>query len=120
MNTISLTVTKRVINHLASGDFSQRQVAIRHASDQLRSAFATARKDRPIHICLGGYVNLVVGDTGAIWRSHNARNEPAFDLIYKLLALKPEKPMQFTCELAERRHESSLPPDSSINQESEP
>ena len=73
MNTISLTVTKGVIDHLGSGDRAQRQLAIRHVSDQFRSAL-TAQEDNPVYICLGGYLNLAVGDTGAIWRTHDAES----------------------------------------------
>jgi hypothetical protein len=100
MNTISLAVTKKVVSYLAENpDVRERQIAIKDVSPEIRSALDTATKDNRVSILLGVRINLVVGDTHAIWRSHNMDNLAEYDLLFDLLALRPDAHMLFTCEL---------------------
>lgn len=100
MNTISITVTQKVIDHLKlQPSRNQRQIAIQSASSDISTALASATKDHQIALLVGNRIKLSVGDTAAIWRSHNATTEAEYDILFDLLALRPAIPMLFPCEL---------------------
>jgi hypothetical protein len=100
MNTISITVTQNVIDHLKLlHTQNQRQIAIQGASSAISTALASATKDHQIALLVGNRIKLSAGDTAAIWRSHNATNEAEYDILFDLLALRPDIPMLFPCEL---------------------
>lgn len=100
MNTISLAVTKKVASYLADNpDIRERQIAIKDASTDIRMALDTATKDNRVSMLLGVRINLVVGDTHAIWRSHNTDCQAEYDCLFDLLALRPDDPMLFICEI---------------------
>ena len=42
-------------------------------------------------------LRLNMGDTGAIWRSHNLDNTQAFERLFLLLANNPDTEFQFIC-----------------------
>jgi hypothetical protein len=48
-------------------------------------------------LALGGFARLVAGDTGAIWGSHNVHAAAEFDALFQLLALHPDREMEFLC-----------------------
>lgn len=101
MKTISLAVTMKVASYLAvNPDLRERQIAIKDTSPEIRTALDKATKTNPIKIRLGQRIALVVGDTHAIWRSHNMDNLAEYDLLFDLLALRPDELMHFIYELA--------------------
>lgn len=98
MNTINIAVTKKTVAYLADKpDNNQRQIAIQDASPGLRKALNHANKNTPVTIRLAGRITLIVGDTHAIWRSHNIDNVDEYDRLFDLLALRPDEPMFFHC-----------------------
>ena len=101
MAEISLTVTKGVLAHAGAGRESQRQIAYTQASSDVDAALRGASASSRVRIRLGGLVILTVGDTGAIWRAHNADAAVAFDALFTLLAEYPSQPMRFVCDIAE-------------------
>ena len=99
MNTISLTVTKKVASYLAvNPDLRERQIAIKDASPEIRASLDKATKTSPVNIRLGQRITRIVGDTHAIWRSHNMVNVHEYDRLFDLLACQPDAPMLFPCE----------------------
>ena len=98
---ISLTVTSGVLAHAGAGRESQRQIAYTQPSPDVAAALRAASASNRVRIRLGGRVILTVGDTGAIWRAHNADAAKAFDALFTLLAEYPSQPMRFACEIAE-------------------
>lgn len=100
MNTLVLTVTHKVLDHLKlQTDRCQRQIAIQEASPEIRTALFSATKDKRILLLLGNRIPFIAGDTAALWRSHNLANIAEYDALFDLLALKPDTPMRFTCEI---------------------
>jgi len=101
MNTITLTVTKKSFDYVKEiGNISGRQLAIKGASPEIRAVINKSNKTNPATICLGEYLTLIVGNTGAIWRSHNKEYKKEFDALFALLAVNPGKPMVFACEFS--------------------
>jgi len=98
---ISLTVTSGVLAHAGAGRESLRQIAYTQPTSDVAAALRAAPASSRVRIRLGGPVILTVGDTGAIWRAHNADAAAAFDALFALLAQYPSQPMRFVCELAE-------------------
>ncbi len=107
MSEISLVVTKGVSErcHLVN----QRQIAYRDPSDDIRSDLEKADGANRLTLTLGGFVRLQVGDTGAIWRSHNPNREAIFDALFDLLNQRPDIPMRFVCELVRPGVQSQTP-----------
>ncbi|MFN3653584.1 MAG: hypothetical protein ACK47B_28735 [Armatimonadota bacterium] len=101
MSTVTLVVTQAVVNHAQAGNLNQRQIAIRNPSPEVRAALSHASAGNRLQLSLGGYVDLVVGDPGAIWLSHQREKED-FELLYELLARRPNTGMEFTCEIVSR------------------
>ena len=110
MSEISLIVTRAV--SVRSDLLSQRQIAYREPSDDIGRELEKADRDHRLTLSLGGFLQLHVGDTGAIWRSHNADCEAAFDALFDLLSLRPDMPMRFACELVAPgiQSQTALPP----------
>ena len=101
MNSITLAVTQKTAAYLADQpDMGGRQIAIKDASPSIRVVLDNANKKAPVTIRLGQRITLSVGDTHAIWRSHNMDNVEEYDRLFDLLACHPDKPMLFPCELA--------------------
>jgi hypothetical protein len=98
---ILLTVTSGVLAHAGAGRESQRQIAYTQPSSEVAVALRAATASSRVRVRLGGLVILAVGDTGAIWRAHNADAAAAFDALFTLLAEYPSQPMRFVCEIAE-------------------
>ena len=66
MGELGLVVTRRVVEHVGRGADGEKQIAVRRASAELagRLREVTARQRNTLR--LGGCVELVVGDTGAV------------------------------------------------------
>jgi hypothetical protein len=97
MAYITLAVTAKVIQQAADRPPNQRQIAIRNASRDVQSQIDAARKDNFVAIPISGEFELIVGDTGAIWYSHQGTNLQTSDFmnIYELLARRPDRPVTF-------------------------
>lgn len=97
MSHITLTVTDRVIQQVQAGHGFQRQLAVQGASPDLRALIDTATGDNRVLVAVGGEFELSVGDTGAIWGSHQAQGHQADDFadLYALLARRPNVPVTF-------------------------
>jgi len=100
MATIRLRVTQKVLDHAAAGHRGQRQVAMRLPSEELRAVIGGLGHGVRVPLGLGGFLTVVAGDTGAIWETHNADHAEDFETLYALLASKPGREMEFTCEVA--------------------
>jgi len=99
MLTITLAVTQSVIDQATAEGRSQMQLAIQDCSSEVREALALATGTACIPVVLGRCVHLDIGDTAAVWRSHNQARSEDFDLIYGLLARRPGQGMTFLCTL---------------------
>jgi hypothetical protein len=98
MPHITLSVTDRVIRQVQVGHDFQRQLAIQGASPGLRALIETASGGNRVSIAVCGVFELSIGDTGAIWGSHQAAGHQADDFadLYRLLARRPNVPVRFT------------------------
>jgi hypothetical protein len=99
MGQISLVVTSKVHQRDAPGTLDERQIAYRSASADLAPTLTKASADGRVTIRLGGFLELSVGDTGAIWRAHNPEKRHEFDRLFDLLHSRPDVEMRFLCEL---------------------
>jgi len=96
---ISLVVTQAVLDHISGGNESQRQIALRSASAEIKSIVSQLNARNRKTIVLGGYVRLVVGDTGAIWLAHNSHYVDDFISLFTILSRRPGEEMRFLCEI---------------------
>ena len=99
MGQLTLVVTSRVNQRDTPGTLGERQIAYRSASEDIAPTLAKANADARVPIRLGGFLDLSVGDTGAIWRAHNLANQQEFDNLFDLLRSRPGVEMRFLCEL---------------------
>lgn len=72
MAEISLVVTQAVLDHILGGNESQRQIAIRSPSPEIKSIVSKLGARNRKTIVLGGSIRLIIGDSGAIWLAHNS------------------------------------------------
>lgn len=99
MDTVMLKVTRKVLAQ-SQNNRNQRQISISDASSpELKALFETAGKNRRIRLLLATKIPLWMGDTGAIWDSHNQDNQGDFERLFALLAHHPDAPFQFICEV---------------------
>jgi hypothetical protein len=105
MSQVFLVVTEKVIKQVSVTSASQKQIAVCDASADIRMALADVSKDNRKKVVLGGCVELTVGDTGAIWRSHNTdtASEEDFDSLFDLLSRRPNVTMKFFCAIQDPR-----------------
>jgi hypothetical protein len=98
MNHITLAVTEAVIHQVQKAGENQRQIAIQGASPELLARIQNARAEAPTAVCILNAFELVVGDTSAIWRSHQQTQIQAedFSSIYELLERRPNHSVCFT------------------------
>jgi hypothetical protein len=100
MPTIKLRVTQAVVSRVNAGHTGEQQIAYRTDSPEIRQRLAQVRRHQRVNAEIGGSLGLVVGDTGAIWRSHNAdRHAADFDWLYEFLAHRPGTELEFTCRI---------------------
>jgi hypothetical protein len=99
MSMIMIAVTSGVLRQEKVDRLQARQLAIRGGSKVVMRTVRKASKMHMVSILLADRVKLLIGDNGAIWRSHNPQAQREFDLLFDLLALKPDASMQFGCEL---------------------
>ncbi|HEY3276300.1 MAG TPA: hypothetical protein VGJ94_06735 [Syntrophorhabdaceae bacterium] len=91
MAFITLAVGPRVIREVCTGHEYQKQLAIRGASDDLRTLIETANRQNKVAVPICGVFELAIGDTDAIWEVHQAVGIQAEDFanLYALLANRP-------------------------------
>jgi hypothetical protein len=99
MGEINLVVTSRVQQRDASVTLEERQIAYRSPSADIAPVLGKANANSRVTIRLGGFLDLSVGDTGAIWRAHNNDKRQEFDRLFDLLRSRPDVEMRFLCEL---------------------
>lgn len=97
MPFISLAVTERVIRQIEKGNEYQRQLAIKDASPDLRDILDTANASNKISVAICGVVELIVGDTNAIWEAHQENKLQAEDFsdLFSLLSRRKDEPIKF-------------------------
>lgn len=97
MPHIALAVTQKVLAQVEGGRDYQRQMAIRDASPELRASIDQASRENQVQIPVCGEFVLSVGDTGAIWASHQQtiQQERDFADLYALLARRPDTAITF-------------------------
>ena len=100
MGELGLVVTRRVLEHVARGAGDQKQIAVRGASAELAGRLRQVNARQRNTLRLGGCIELVVGDPGAIWRAHQAGEMAAdFDSLFELLSRRPDVEMRFAGEV---------------------
>lgn len=99
MAEISLVVTSKVLNYIGNSRRNQRQIAIRNPSADIADELASLTRSNQRRLILDGDICLVIRDTSAIWSSHNSENIDEFDALFECLALTPDRPATFSCEL---------------------
>jgi hypothetical protein len=96
MIELYLRVTKAVIEQVARSDANQRQIAVPW-SHEVEQVVGYPSKNKPVKIRVAGLFELLMGDTGAIWSSHQhtAQQVRNFDLLYELLSQYPDQAATF-------------------------
>lgn len=97
MPHITLAVTHRVAQQVQANNLFQRQLAVRDASPDLLALIGTASGANHVQIAICGVFELLVGDRGAIWGTHQAAGHQVDDFadLYSLLARRPDVPVTF-------------------------
>jgi hypothetical protein len=97
MAYITLAVTANVIAQVDRAGESQRQIAIQDASPELARQIQAATAANRIQVAILSAFELTVGDTSAIWYSHQVGIQPDdFTSLYEILARRPDKQIRFT------------------------
>lgn len=99
MGQITLVVTRAELDHYNAGHAAEAQIAIRSPSPDIAPAIKNLTSMNRANLILGGCVELVAGDPGAIWRAHNEDNVQDFDALFNLLARRSDREMRFLCDL---------------------
>ncbi|MEZ9534006.1 hypothetical protein BCT40_05930 [Vibrio lentus] len=90
MDSITIKVSSKSIQHIANSQVrNQEQIVFKATSGKLVEKSPLATKHNMIKITVLGQLNLLLGDTSAIWRSHQ-ENKSDFDALYDLLKQKPD------------------------------
>ena len=97
MPHIKLKVTQKVLEQVERVGTSQMQIAIKGGSEDIEKAVLGANRDNKIVIPVSGTFLLVVGDSGAIWLSHQVTKTQTNDFqnLYQLLARRPDYVVTF-------------------------
>ena len=95
MQEIILKVTSKTLTQVKKEDkWHQAQIAI------VLPKFQATSRDRQ-EIIIGGVIKLVVGDSHAIWHSHNSnskKQESDFKKLFSLLANHPDEEIKFVID----------------------
>lgn len=95
MPSITLAVAQGVITQVKKTDPSQKQIAIRRHSPDLH--IGSASLQNMLLVKIGGVIELMVGDNGAIWAVHQLSGVQADDFndLYSLLERRPDDEITF-------------------------
>jgi len=79
--------------HTGIGSFSE----LKNAPRNLQEKIGAARKNNRVSSPIGSGVELIVGDTGAIWYAHQTdrTQRESFTALYDSLAEPPDHAVQF-------------------------
>lgn len=95
MPIITLKVTTRALKHLEQeGNWNQSQITVVHPPFK-------ATRDNRVEILVRGDIRISIGDTHAIWHSHNIETERQsadFKRLYKTLSKRPDEELKFLYE----------------------
>ncbi|CAM2858417.1 hypothetical protein [Vibrio neptunius] len=99
MSVINLKITSRVLDHVANvGHSSRKQIAYEVVDGQLYERNSEINKRHKVTIKVANQITLTLGDTSAIWFSH--QTEPAqFEALYQLLSIEPDQAHSFSYQL---------------------
>ncbi|ELV8644547.1 TPA: hypothetical protein RQL13_004481 [Vibrio vulnificus] len=99
MNKVTLKVTSKVILHISNSKAkNQEQIALKVLSGQLLELKDQITKSTRVDILVANQITLTLGDTSAIWKTHQT-NPAEFDLLFNFLSNKPDGEFDFTYEL---------------------
>src|ERR1051325_1739271 len=99
MPQITLAVTDAARNQAnKTAADNQRQIAIKDASAELQERLKATHKGNKHSILIGGLIELIAGDTDAIWLSHQTGDvqRQDFNCLYELLARHVDQRLQIT------------------------
>ncbi|MDX2493695.1 MAG: hypothetical protein QNK27_01910 [Desulfuromusa sp.] len=98
METIYLKVTSKAICHIGETD-TQKHISIKTSSTLLKEKIKSANKANIMAVRIANSINLKLGDTGAIWRSHNQEHENELDTLFRFLCNYPNQEFEFICSI---------------------
>ncbi|HDY7512065.1 TPA: hypothetical protein RQJ57_004338 [Vibrio vulnificus] len=99
MNKITLKVTSKVISHVINAQSkNQEQIALKVVSGQLLEQKHNITKSNKVDILVANQMTLTLGDTSAIWKSHQS-DQVDFNVLFDFLSTKPDGEFEFTYEL---------------------
>ncbi|MBN1295969.1 hypothetical protein JXA80_04255 [bacterium] len=98
MDTIKLRVTSKVLAQ-SKDRKNQEQIAISKPSKQVRDIVGEAKKTRRVKLLLAGAISLEFCNNGAIWYSHNLKNQKEFDALFTFLSQFPDTEFEFVCSM---------------------
>jgi hypothetical protein len=103
MDYIGLTVTNREIAYADDKGPNNRQIAIQGRSEQLRIRTVEARRENRLTLRIGGEFTVILGDTTAIWSSHqeSEANLADFNSLFNFLAQRTGRQISFVAEVVE-------------------
>lgn len=99
MGETSLVITRRVLEQVEIGGDNQKQIALPNSSQDIRNQLKSINFENKKTIRLGNSIPLIVGDTGAIWRTHNEDRFADFDEIFNLLSRRPDEEFRIMCHI---------------------
>lgn len=99
MDTINIKVSSKVLLRQESAP-GQEQIAISNITENIYAKLSSARSDNRIEIILAEKIHLTLGDTSAIWSSHNKSHEKAFIDLFNFLGKNPDQEYRFICSVA--------------------
>ena len=96
---ITLKVTSKVISHVINAQSkNQEQIALKVVSGQLLEQKHNITKSNKVDILVANQMTLTLGDTSAIWKSHQS-DQVDFNVLFEFLSTKPDGEFEFTYEL---------------------
>jgi len=99
MSEITLVVTQGVVDHVLPDHPKEKQIAIRSPTQDIAPTIGKLTRTNQKTLRLGGCIDLVLGDPGAIHRAHNDQKFRDFEALYNLLERRPNHEMRFLCEV---------------------
>ena len=100
MPEITLVVTQPVVNYVLQGHPGEKQIAIRSPTPDIAPMIGQLTRNNRMTLRLGGCIDLILGDTGAIHRAHNGgQHVQDFEALYDLLERRLDYEMRFLCEI---------------------
>ncbi len=96
METLRPKVTSKVLQQVQKAP-GQKQIAVTWPDGSLAVLIRAANRRDRVRIRIADVLLLELGDTSAIWRSHNDQFQSSFDSLYAFLSRHPDEEFRFTC-----------------------